>query len=290
MRSFRGKKALVTGAASGIGRAIVVALAKEGANLWLLDIDEAGLSSTAREAESHGVKIGTSLCDLADPEQITAAVDSVLSTWGDLNILVNSAGITHYGPMHLLSGEQWQRILAVNLLAPIQLTRELFATLVAQDDAHILNVCSMFGLFPHRKLSAYQTSKFGLVGFSLALRGEYQRPDFGITALCPGLVHTPMISNVKRSEDRKLPPAPPAWICTSADKVAARALAAMRKNKGLVLVTPAARIGWWLMRLSPTLFDWLNREGWRVRGKVTVKDNREYDPARRRDPTRPDPI
>jgi NAD(P)-dependent dehydrogenase (short-subunit alcohol dehydrogenase family) len=137
MRSFRGKKALVTGAASGIGSAIVMALAKEGTSLWLVDIDEASLASTAREAESHGVTVVTSVCDLADPEQITAVVGSVLSTWGDLNILVNSAGITHYGPMHLITGDQWQRILSVNLLAPIQLVRELFATLVAQDDAHI---------------------------------------------------------------------------------------------------------------------------------------------------------
>jgi len=168
MRSFRGKKALVTGAASGIGRAIAIALAKEGANLWLLDIDEQGLPLIAREAESHGVNVVTSVCDLADPEQITASIDSVLSQWGDLNILVNSAGIAHYGPMHLTTGEQWQRILSVDLLAPIQLVRALFATLAAQDDAHILNICSMFGLFPFRKLSAYQTSKFGLVGFTLA--------------------------------------------------------------------------------------------------------------------------
>jgi 3-oxoacyl-[acyl-carrier protein] reductase len=273
MRSFRGKKALVTGAASGIGRAIVMALAKEGTSLWLLDIDEAGLSSAAREAESHGVTVVTSVCDLADPEQITAVVDSILSTWGSLNILVNSAGVTHYGPMHLIADDQWQRILSVNLLAPIQLVRELFATLVAQDDAHILNICSMYGLFPYRKLSAYQTSKFGLVGFTLALRGEYQHPEFGVTALCPGFVHTPMIGNAERFKDHLSSP-PPAWICTSADKVAAHALTAMRKNKGLVLITPAAKIGWWLVRFSPTLFDWLNREGWRVRGKVTVKDNR----------------
>lgn len=270
MRSFRGKKALVTGAASGIGSAIVMALAKEGTSLWLVDIDEASLASTAREAESHGVTVVTSVCDLADPEQITAVVGSVLSTWGDLNILVNSAGITHYGPMHLITGDQWQRILSVNLLAPIQLVRELFATLVAQDDAHILNICSMFGLFPFHKLSAYQTSKFGLVGFTLALRGEYQRPDFGITALCPGLVVTAMMESAARAGGHLSAP-PPRWICISADKVAARALAAMRKNQGLVLITPAAKLGWWLMRLSPTLVDWLNREGWRVRPKVAVK-------------------
>jgi 3-oxoacyl-[acyl-carrier protein] reductase len=273
MRSFHGKKALVTGAASGIGSAIVMALAKEGTSLWLVDIDEASLASTAREAESRGATVATSVCDLADPEQISAVVRSVLSTWGGLNILVNSAGIAHYGPMHLIPGDEWQRILSVNLLAPIQLVRELFATLVAQDEAHILNICSMFGLFPFRRLSAYQTSKFGLVGFTLALRGEYQRPDFGITALCPGFVVTAMIESSTRAGGHLLAQ-PPRWICTSADKVAAHALTAMRKNKGLVLITPVAKMGWWLMRLSPTLLDWLNREGWRVRRKVKFKGDR----------------
>lgn len=273
MRSFRGKKALITGAASGIGRAIAMALAKEGTSLWLLDIDEAALSSTAREAERHGVDVVTSVCDLADPEQITTVVDSVRLTWSDLNILVNSAGIIHYGPMHLLTGDQWQRIISVNLLAPIQLIRGLLTTLAAQDDAHIVNICSMFGLFPFRKLIAYQTSKYGLVGFTLALRGEYQRFDFGVTAVCPGLVQTPLINHIERSEPKKPPLVLPIFLCTSADKVAARTLIAMRKNKGLVLIAPAAKIAWWLMRLSPGLVDWLNREGWRVRGKSTPSDN-----------------
>lgn len=270
MRSFSGKKALVTGAASGIGRAIALALAKEGVSLWLLDIDEAGLASTAREAESHGVEVVASPCDLADPAQITAAVDRLRARWGGLNILVNNAGIVHHGPMHLLTGEQWKRTLSINLLAPIQLVRELLATLVEQDDSYILNICSMFGLFPYRKLSAYQTSKFGLVGFTLALRGEYQRSNFGITALCPGFVRTPLIGNLGTPEEQK---SPPAWLCTSTDKVAARALAAIRKNKGLVLITPAARLGWLLMRISPAFFDWLNCERWRTRRKVTITDN-----------------
>ena len=270
MRSFSGKKALVTGAASGIGRAIALALAREGVSLWLIDIDEASLASTAGEAESHGVEVVTSLCDLADPAQITATVGELRATWGGLNILVNNAGITYYGPMHLLTGDQWKRTLSVNLLAPIQFVRELLATLIEQDEAYILNICSMFGLFPYRKLTAYQTSKFGLVGFTLALRGEYQRTNFGITALCPGLVRTPMISDLGTSEE---PKSSPAWLCTSTDKVAARALAAMRKNKGLVLITLAAKLGWWLMRLSPAFVDWLNREGWRTRRKVTITDN-----------------
>jgi NAD(P)-dependent dehydrogenase (short-subunit alcohol dehydrogenase family) len=85
-----------------------------------------------------------------------------------------------------MTGEQWQRIMAVNLLAPIRLVHELLPLLLVAEEAHILNVSSMFGLATWRKTAAYQTSKFGLVGFSAALRAEYCSDTFGVTALCPG--------------------------------------------------------------------------------------------------------
>ena len=97
------------------------------------------------------------------------------------------AGVAYYGATLDMTAEQWERIMAVNLLAPIQLIRALLPTLIAQDEAHVVNVGSIFGLVPLRKGAAYQTSKFGLVGLSAALRAEYGR-DIGVTALCPGFV------------------------------------------------------------------------------------------------------
>src|SRR6202023_3217394 len=129
---------------------------------------------------------------LAQSSQITACVQSVLSGWGAPNILVNNAGVAYYGATHEMTAAQWERIMAVNLLAPVQLVRELLPALLAQDEAHVVNVCSVFGLVPLRKGAAYQTSKFGLVGLSAALRAEYGR-DIGVTALCPGFVRTAML-------------------------------------------------------------------------------------------------
>src|SRR5258708_7323795 len=123
MKIIRGKKALVTGAASGIGRAIALALAREGADLFLLEIDEAGLAATAPDAQSAGVAVVARCFDLAAPAAVTAAVDALLAAWGGLNILVNNAGVAYYGPTEAMSGAQWDRMLAVNLLAPIQLDR-----------------------------------------------------------------------------------------------------------------------------------------------------------------------
>ncbi len=97
MKILRGKKALVTGAACGIGRSITLALAREGVDLYLIDIDDIKIDGVAREARGYGIEVRTAHCDLAQPEQITAVVESVLSGWGRLNILVNNAGVAHRG-------------------------------------------------------------------------------------------------------------------------------------------------------------------------------------------------
>ena len=260
MKTIRGGKALITGAAAGIGRAIALALAREGADLFLIDIDIEKLHAVAEEARALGVEVITRECDLAEPVQITAAVKAVTAEWGALNILINNAGLTYYGPAHAMSAAQWRRIMAVNLLAPMQLFRELLPLLAAADEAHIVNVASMFGLMPWRKAAAYQASKHGLVGFTRALRAEFQHEHFGITALCPGFVNTRLLD--ERCRDV------PAWISTTPEVVAEKCISAIRRNRGLVLVTPAAHFYWRLWRFAPGLVDWMLREGWRKRGRV----------------------
>jgi 3-oxoacyl-[acyl-carrier protein] reductase len=262
MKVLRGKKALVTGAASGIGRSIALALAREGVDLYLVDIKEDVIDAVAHEARRHGIEVRTATCDLARPEQITAVAESVLAAWGRLNILVNNAGIAHRGPTHEMTADQWNQVLAVNLMAPIQLVREFLPSLQS-NEAHILNVCSIFGLVSTRKAAAYQTSKFGLVGLSAALRAEYGSSRFGVTALCPGFVHTPLVDELDTREAKKLPPQ---WMFAELDTVAAAAIRAIRRNKGVVVVTPMMRALWLLGRLSPTFVDWLNRRGWRAFG------------------------
>ena len=266
MKIIRGKKALVTGGASGIGRAVALALAKEGADLYLIDIDGNNLAITARETEQLGAAVLTHVCDLSDPKQITAAVHSLVSAWGRLDILVNNAGTVYYGPTQDMTAEQWTHVLSVNLLAPIQLVRELLPTLTAQAEAHIVNVSSIFGLVSMRKIAAYQTTKFGLVGFSAAIRAEFSRYGCGVTALCPGFVRTAMIKEFVTvgGEQQRIP----SWMCTSAEKVADEAIRAIRKDRGLVVISPAARLLWWFARLSPGLLDWIVRQGWRHKGRM----------------------
>ena len=115
MKVICGKKALVTGAASGVGRSIALALARDGADLFLLDIDEENLASVVEEARNLGVEVIGRRCDVADADQITESVNALMKAWGRLEILVNNAGILYYGKTEKMTDEQWDRLLAVNL-------------------------------------------------------------------------------------------------------------------------------------------------------------------------------
>ena len=259
MKIIQGKKALVTGAASGVGRAIALALAHEGADLFLVDIDESRLRICARDAEALGSKVLIEVCDLSKPTRITACTAACLRAFGALDILVNCAGVTHYGHADSMTAEKWNAVMSVNLFAPIQLVQELLPALIAQRESHILNVCSVLGLVPVRKLIGYQTSKFALVGFSLALRTEYFAHNVGVTALCPGFVDTPMLDRFGPAWFKRLIYFGPFSLAVTTDVVARKAIASIRRNRGLVVVSFAAKILWFIYRLCPTLVLWLFR-------------------------------
>jgi len=269
MRTLRGKKALVTGAAGGIGRAIALALAREGADVCLLDLDQTRIDSVVAEAGRFGTSMIGVRCDLACPEEISAAVKSLLETWGSLDILVNNAGVSFHGKTETMSAERWQWLLGINLLAPIQLTRELLPTLLAREEAHILNVCSILGLIALPRFTAYQVSKFGLVGFSESLRAEYSGSGLGVTALCPGFVRTDIYqAMVDAGHGAKPMRAAPCRFYASPELVAAKAIKAIYRNRGLVLVTRLARFLWFVKRLTPRLWDFASRAGKKKRRKA----------------------
>jgi NAD(P)-dependent dehydrogenase (short-subunit alcohol dehydrogenase family) len=261
MKTIRGKKALVTGAASGLGRAIALALAREGADLFLIDVNVAGLGPVVREAEDCGVAAVAHGCDLTDPAAITAAVQALLARWGHVDIVVNNAGIAYYGPTHKMTAGQWDRILGVNLYAPVRIVHELLPTLLERPEAHVLNMGSISGLVAGGRFAAYHVSKFGIVGFSEALRAEYGRRGIGVTALCPGPVRTNLYKSAASGRKDGTVPEPPRWICTTEAKVARAAVRAIRRNKRMVLLTPLAHLLFNLKKFTPWLLDAVNHLG-----------------------------
>src|SRR5262249_51087133 len=172
---------------------------------------------------------------------------------------VNNAGVSYHGKTEGMPAARWDVVLGVNLLAPIQLTRELLPTLLARDEAHILNMCSILGLVAVPKFAAYQASKFGLVGLSESLRAEYASRGLGVTALCPGFVQTKMFDARADGQDGKRMRTPPTWFFASPEQVAARAIKAIYRNHGVITHSLLARFLWFVKRMTPRLFDFANR-------------------------------
>lgn len=256
MRTIRGKVALITGAASGIGRAISLRLAEEGSCLFLLDVDEAGLADVVSTAQRKGVKAIGRYCDVSQHQQIAESVEYVLGRWDAVDILVNNAGITYYGATDKMTAEHCEKLLAIDLHAPIHFIRALLPTLLDQPEAHVLNVASFFGLIGTRRLAAYTSSKFGMVGLSESLRAEYGRRGLGVTALCPGFVDTNLFATAPRGVDLDESKLPPRWMLTTPEKIANRAIKAIYRNQALVVLQPYAKLAYYGKRFFPGVIDW----------------------------------
>jgi len=266
MRQISGKRALVTGAASGIGREIALRLAAQRVDLLLLDIDQVGLEHVAQEAADLGVDVATRYCDVSDAQQVDAAAGDAIQRWAGVDILVNNAGITYYGFTHEMTDEQWDRLLAINLHAPLRLTRALLPSLLARPEAHVLNVCSVLGLVGMPRVAAYCTAKFGLVGFSDTLRAEYGRSGLGVTALCPGFAKTNLFAAAE-PRPGATQKTPPAALCTTPERVAKAAVRAIRRNQAVVRLEPFSRVLYTAKLCFPTVLDWALRLGHRRRTK-----------------------
>ncbi len=259
MKKLAGKRALVTGAAAGIGQAIAHHLAAQQVDLWLLDIDHPRLELVADCLRELNVTVNLDRCDLARPADVTRALNRLKDQWGSIDIVVNNAGVAYYGPTEQMTEQQWDWVLSINLLAPIQIVRELLPLLLAQPESHILNVCSISGLVAGGRFAGYHTSKFGLVGYSEALRAEYVRRGIGVTALCPGPVLTDLYKSAISGRPDRPVPAPPKIVCVSVDHVARTAVKAIKKNKGLVLVGLSAHLLFNVKRFFPRLLDAMHR-------------------------------
>ena len=275
MRELRGKKALVTGAASGIGRAVALRLAAEGCHLYLLDIDLPGLAETRQRAAQSGIEVITAPCDLSRSEEITAANRLMLSRWGQLNILVNNAGVVYAGPTENMTAQQWQWLLSINLLAPIQFVRELLPVLRNSPGSHIVNISSIYGLVAFGRFTAYNVSKFALVGLGESLRAEYGRQGLGVSTICPGFVTTNLFGSAMSGYCDGRRPIPPRCVCTSPERVAEKVVRAIRHDRRMTVITPLAHFLYGLSRFAPGLLDFANRLGRRRRlSKIAASTRR----------------
>jgi 3-oxoacyl-[acyl-carrier protein] reductase len=195
---------VVTGAASGMGRAIATLLATEGARVAAWDVDDEGLSGTARSIETAGGVLVPQHCDLADPLAITDAVDATRRELGPIDIVVNDAGVSipaEIGNEHYESA--WERTLAVNLTAYVRVIRATVDDLARDGEGRVVNIASTEGLGATGFISPYTTSKHGVIGLTRALAVELAPRGVTVNAVCPGPIRTGMTAGIAEESKQK---------------------------------------------------------------------------------------
>ncbi len=188
MTSLAGKQALVTGAGSGIGAALCRALAGAGAEVVCTDIDEDAAARTAAALGARSARL-----DVTDAAAVQAAVDGVVERAGQLDLMFNNAGIVWGGDTELLTLEQWNAIIDINVRGVVHGVAAAYPQMIRQGHGHIVNTASMAGLAAAGQLTSYVMTKHAVVGLSMALRSEAAAHGVGVLAVCPAAVETPIL-------------------------------------------------------------------------------------------------
>ncbi|MDN9012592.1 3-ketoacyl-ACP reductase [Brevibacillus laterosporus] len=207
---FKGKKALITGAGKGIGRAIAVALAKEGTHLGLVARTESDLQGLAAElAKTYGVTVSIATADISKRSDAEAAYAKIKAELGSIDILINNAGTATFGTVADMDPAEWERIVSVNLFGTYYMTHAALPDMIAQNSGNIINVASTAGERGFATGSAYCASKFAVMGFTESLLQEVRKHNIRVTALTPSTVNTELAVNAGLkigSEDHMMQP------------------------------------------------------------------------------------
>ncbi len=187
---MKGKTALITGAGKGIGRAIALALAKEGVNIGLLARTKSDLEKVSSEIEALGVETSIVTADVTQIRSVNEAVEQVQQELGFVDILINNAGTASFGKFLDLEPDQWEHIIKVNLMGPYYVTRAVLPAMISKKTGDIVNISSTAGQRGSAVTSAYSASKFGLIGLSESLMQEVRKHNIRVTTLTPSTVDT----------------------------------------------------------------------------------------------------
>jgi len=255
--SFAGKQAIITGGGSGIGAALCRALDLAGAHVVCTDIDEeaaqrvvATLSSRARAAR----------LDVTDATAVQAAVDDVVARAGHLDLMFNNAGIVWGGETELLTLDQWNAIIDINVRGVVHGVAAAYPQMLRQGHGHIINTASMAGLAAAGHLTSYVATKHAVVGLSMALRSEAVPRGVGVLVVCPAAVETPILDKgaVGTFGGRDFFLKAQGGKAYDADRLARDVLQAIAQNKAIVVKPRVAHMQWILNRLAPVMLNRLS--------------------------------
>lgn len=256
IKTVKDKSCLITGAASGIGRATAVATAAKGGRLFLTDIDEPALEAAAAEIRARGGTVSyVKALDISDYSAVVGMAEEIHDAHGSLDVLMNVAGVSAWGTVENLEHRHWQRMIDVNLMGPIHIIECFVPPMVAAGrGGHLVNVSSAAGLFGLPWHAAYSASKFGLRGLSEVLRFDLRRHGIGVSLVCPGGVNTPLVGTVEiAGVDRDAPHMRKLVArfrehAVTPEHVADAIIEGIERNRYMVFTSRDIQIGHWFQR------------------------------------------
>ncbi|MBA56479.1 MAG: short-chain dehydrogenase [Pseudomonadales bacterium] len=267
MKSFKNKVAAITGAASGIGRALAVELAKQQCHLALSDVDVQGLAETAKQAEALGVKVTTAKVNVADREAVHAWADQAVKEHGKVNMVFNNAGVALGGTVEDTDYADYEWIVGINMWGVVYGTKAFLPYIKqAGEEGHIINISSVFGLFAQPTQSGYNMSKFAVRGFTESLRQELDIEGGKVSCTCvhPGGIKTNIARNARMSNSmekltggasaEKMRDQFEALFMTTSEQAAEVILSGVKANKRRVLIGPDARVLDLMQRTLPVIY------------------------------------
>ena len=258
--NLENRTAIVTGAASGIGRALAGALARRRCHLALADINEAGLERTAEITASPGIRLSCHQLDITDAEAVAGFPKIVQASHPGVDLLFNNAGVALWGTFEQISDHDFEWLFSINFRGMVRMTRAFLPLLKESDDARLVNMSSVFGLIGPPGQTAYAASKFAVRGFSESLRHELEGSRVGVTVVHPGGIATPIAETARvsagisdeeaeneRANSRKLLRLPP--------EIAAETIVrGVERRKVRVLVGTDAKVIDFMARVAPVSY------------------------------------
>lgn len=253
---FPGALAVVTGAGSGIGRATALELTAHGAAVVVVDIDEAGAEKTAATCAERGARgAWVARCDVSSYEEVVALAERVSTEHGVPDIVVNNAGVGMTGRLTDMSIEDWRWIRSINLDGVLHGCRAFGPAMLERGSGHVVNVSSGLAYTMRATEPAYVTTKAAVLALSRCLQADWASRGVGVSAICPGVINTPIIDSTRfageEPEQRRHDAAKLFRRGHKPETVAKAIVDAIRRNRAVVPVGWEARAGWWLNRVVP---------------------------------------
>ena len=259
MNEFKDKIAIVTGAASGIGRALSIEMDRAGATVIMADIDRDGLARLA--SETTGDHSRALYLDVSKAEEVKALINKVVLEHGRLDLIFNNAGIAVAGEARDLSLDHWRRVIDVNLLGVVYGTHAAYSVMARQGFGHIVNTASLAGLIGGPTMIPYAATKHAVVGLSKSLRVEAEDLGVKVSVICPGFIQTGIFDAAtyvyadQKEMEARLPFKP--MDVNAAARIILRGVA---RNKAMIVFPFYSRLLWWLLRIHDSLLNPLSRK------------------------------